>query len=1101
MSDTLFTVPVQQLFKIILKQEESGGILGIPSQLFYWPANDDPFRFHRYGQLLETPLGAAAGPHTQMAQNIITAWLTGSRYIELKTVQTLDQLNVSKPCIDMEDEGYNCEWSQELRLRQSYDQYLNAWILIHLLRHKFGWDYEEGPGCIFNLSAGYNMEGILKPNVQEFLDKMANCRTEKEHKLAALEPLYPEINTIHIPDRISDSMTLSTMHGCPPEEIEKIGSYLIRERGYHTTIKMNPTLLGPEPLRDILNHRLGFATHVPDEAFAHDLKYEDALDLIASLSDIAQKHHVAFSLKLTNTLESVNHKDVFPVNEKMMYMSGRALHPISVNVAAKLQQSFKGQLELTFSAGVDCFNVSHVIACGIKPVTMCSDLLKPGGYGRQVQYLEQLSTAMKKVDARNLDQFVLHTAKSGGSVKEAALKNLTQYAAQVIEDRRYKKEYFPGSAITTLRPLKPFDCVQAPCQTACPAHQGIPDYMYYTAEGQYQKAFDVIMRTNPFPSVTGMVCDHVCMTACTRINYDHSLRIRDIKRFISRQAQEHSYPVSRQSIQSTGLKVAVIGAGPSGLACAFYLALQGIQCEIFEKKDKSGGMVSATIPGFRLNPEDIQRDIQRIENLGVRIHYNKKIDKALFKSLRQRFDYVYTAVGASKAVRLNIEGETLPGVMDGLEFLGRVRAGEQLSLGKRIAVIGGGNSAADTARTAWRLNSHKHGEITILYRRTKEQMPAAKEEIKELEAEGIKIRELTAPVKISQTKDGLTLTCWKMKLGDRDSSGRPRPVKIDHSDFELSFDTVISAVGQQKVLDFLDHSYTADRETLRLKGKTAVKNLLIGGDALRGPFNIITAIADGKKAADTISGQLGHSPFEHKRRDIPLSTYQQDSARRKYGVIPQERAPQERKNFEIVIAPLTESEARAEASRCLKCDDVCNVCVTVCPNRANNTYTLTPQSFHLQKVVPNGNEFTIQEDRIFCIEQPVQVFNIADFCNECGNCQTFCPTSGAPYRDKPKLCLSMESFRSEPHAFFIDSRGGKPFIRSRRTIEGKTIEETFYRNDSHDGSHFIYETGHCAITLDAETLAIQSVSFNAVPQSEIKLHHAVVMRILLDVQL
>ena len=179
MTDQFTTIPLRQMLEILLSQyDKTGLIFGIPSQLFFRPRPDDPFRCWRYGQLLETPVGVAAGPHTQLTQNIVAAWLTGARFIELKTIQTLDELQVSKPCIDMQDEGYNCEWSQELKIHQSFDQYLNAWIILHILKHKFGWGNSGEPGFIFNMSVGYNLEGILKENVQWFFNKMEDASAE-----------------------------------------------------------------------------------------------------------------------------------------------------------------------------------------------------------------------------------------------------------------------------------------------------------------------------------------------------------------------------------------------------------------------------------------------------------------------------------------------------------------------------------------------------------------------------------------------------------------------------------------------------------------------------------------------------------------------------------------------------------------------------------------------------------------------------------------------------------------------------------------------------------------------------------------------------------
>jgi putative selenate reductase len=224
MSDQFEPISLHQLLLIILNEfETKKSIWGIPQQLFFNPSEQDYFKTRQFNHLLDTPLGVAAGPHSQMAQNIIAAWLVGARYIELKTIQTLDELEIAKPCIDMQDEGYNCEWSQELKIQESFHEYLNAWIIIHLLHHKLG--FTETTGTIFNMSVGYNLEGIMKPNVQWFFDKMQDCSHELSQKIKEIKDLYPEIVNLNIPSQISDNITLSTMHGCPAHEIEEIATY------------------------------------------------------------------------------------------------------------------------------------------------------------------------------------------------------------------------------------------------------------------------------------------------------------------------------------------------------------------------------------------------------------------------------------------------------------------------------------------------------------------------------------------------------------------------------------------------------------------------------------------------------------------------------------------------------------------------------------------------------------------------------------------------------------------------------------------------------------------------------------------------------------
>ncbi len=1042
MSDKFFPVNIKNLLQLILHEEKTiNQIFGIHKDLFFTPKEYDVFETSRFNQSLETPIGVAAGPHTQLSENIISAWLCGARYIELKTIQTLDEIDVQKPCIDMQDEGYNCEWSQELKIHQSFDEYLNAWIIIHVLRDKFGWDTELG--TIFNMSVGYNLEGILNENVQWFFEKMKNCKAEKDEKINQLKEIYPNIVNLNISDCISDNITLSTMHGCPPDEIEKIGLYLIENKKLNTVIKLNPTLLGAKELRGILNNKLNFNDVIPDIAFEHDLKYNDAIKIINSLTQSAKDNNVDFGLKLTNTLESMNNRDVFAKETaEMMYMSGRALHPISVNLARKLQNDFNGNLSVSFSGGANCFNVSDLISCGFNTVTVSSDILKPGGYGRLKQYIEELQKDFIDNKAAKTEQFILRKNESNNDidVKKAALNNLNRYADEVVNNENYKRQYLKEPSIKTDRELNYFDCISAPCVGACSSNQAIPEYMYHTSKGDFDKAFEVIMNTNPFPSVTGMVCDHLCQTKCTRINYDNSLLIRDIKRFVSEQNHENFMP---SIATANGIKVAIIGAGPSGLSCAYFLALSGFEVNIYEGYSKSGGMVANAIPSFRLTDDDINNDVERIEKLGVNINYNTKIDKEKFFQLQKENNFIYLATGAQASKKLRINGIDANGVFEPLQFLFDVKNNKKVNIGKNIAVIGGGNTAIDAARTALRLVGNE-GKVTIVYRRTINQMPADYYEINSCLQEGIKIIELTAPEQVITEKGKIkSLKCSKMKLSDKDESGRARPVKIKGSEFEIPFDTIIPSVGQDLDIDFVDN------DLLEIKDftyETKIENVFLGGDALSGGTSIINAVADGKKVAQNIinksNKEYNIKPVENKK-DITYDELLVKRAKREYGSKIKETPLNDRKNFNLITYPLTKDEAIKEASRCLFCDEICNVCVTVCPNRANYSYTMKPVDFHLQKAVRKGNNIVFEEDKLFQIKQQHQILNIGDFCNECGNCTTFCPTSGAPFKDKPKFYLSQQSFddaeygfilKNKNHLLYKDKKGIKELIVNDNTL-------------------------------------------------------------------
>ncbi len=399
--------------------------------------------------------------------------------------------------------GYNVEWSQELKIYQSFDEYLRAWVLIHALHHKLGFPGEV-PGIVFNLSVGYDLAGIQKPNMQWFLQQMQDCSSYKQALVDQVAQYYPAIRQLQIPDRISDNVTLSTMHGCPPAEIERICAYLMQEQGLHTYVKCNPTLLGPERVRGLLNEELGYSdVVVPDSAFAHDLEYAVAVPMLKALKAVASECGLHFGVKLSNTLEVENFRSVFNADEKMMYLSGRPRHAITVNLAQQLSEEFDGDLPMSFSAGADCFNAADLLAGGMQTITVCSDLLKTGGYMRLLQYIEAVrDTAPAETDSRSY---------------------LRRYAQQTRQQRTLQKTAFMTSRSKTGRTLGLFDCIEAPCIDRCAVNQKVPQYMKAVRDGDFKEALRLTQADNPIASTLGRVCDHLCETTCIRTHLDEPL--------------------------------------------------------------------------------------------------------------------------------------------------------------------------------------------------------------------------------------------------------------------------------------------------------------------------------------------------------------------------------------------------------------------------------------------------------------------------------------------------------------------------------------------------------------------------------------------------
>ena len=1115
--------------------EQKDQIFNVPTSAIFTPRLDDPFRIEKYGIEMDTPFGVAAGPHSQMAQNIVVSWLVGARFLELKTVQTLDELEINKPCIDCQDEGYNVEWSQELKVHQSFDEYLRAWVLIYALHHKLGFETPD-PGMIFNMSVGYNLEGILEPNVQWYLDVMRDASDYLPAYIDIVAKRYPEIADIDIPAELSNTITLSTMHGCPPDEIEKIMIYLLEERGLHSSVKINPTLLGADRVRAIVNDDLGFDDiPIPDDAFGHDLRYVDAVPMLHNLRRVARQRDLTFGLKLTNTLEVNNWRTEFE-DDEFMYLSGRALHPVTVNLANLLNEEFRGDLLFSFAGGADAFNVADLLAGGMKTITTCSDLLKSGGYLRMIQYMEQVRDAADKVGARDITDLIARTAVTGErfdefaktlwtsaltdtglnlsldaceelgesmrtrtngepisgliarwadeqgldevrrdalvtqTIKVLARLNLQAYADAVRTDWRYQKHSFRMDRSKTDRELDLFDCIEAPCVDGCAVDQHVPAYMRAVRDGNLLDAIEITRADNPLPSILGRVCDHLCENTCVRTHYDEPLAIRQIKRYIMDQEET---PVMFPRVERATGRVAIIGAGPSGLAAGQGLGYAGFDVTIFEIQEYAGGMVGGTIPKYRLPDAQIAQDMAILEELGVDIQYGTTagVDFTLSSLRSDGFDAVFIAVGAQLAKLLGVDGEDSDGVVPGITFLRSVREEHPMPIGARVAVIGAGDTAMDCVRSALRVGA---SEVSLVYRRSIDQMPADPEEIHACIEEGINIIEMATPSGLAVSDGRVTgLLCTRTEYrGDRDASGRKIPHDVADSEFEIPIDTLLLAISQHSILDFFGEDipeltgrgYIAvDADTF----ETSVPGVYAGGDvADDGPSSIVRAAADGKAVADSIIAALGppKPAPQHVVPEMDLHDLVIRRSRREYRV-PVEHTPlDQRDNFDETVVGYTDEQAAEEAGRCIDCDVVCSLCVGVCPNMALMTYEMDPVRFDVP-VLDAGGQSTGTVP--FLADQQYQIAVLTDFCNECGNCVTACPTSGVPYEDKPRLYLNRDEFDGEVDNAFMMFEDG--------SIEARFAGET--HRLSVNGA-VEYAAPGVTATLDRDTFAVVEASID-----------------------
>ncbi len=897
MSEKMYPIPFRSLMNWVVSEYAAGGeIFGVHTP-YYAGGKSLPI----FGERIETPYGPAAGPNSQLAQNIIAAYMAGARFFEVKTVQKMDGAElaacVPRPCILANDEGYNQEWSTELTVRQAQDEYIKAWCALKVLSKVYG--FGDHDGFVFNMSVGYDLEGIKGEKVNSYIDNMKDASNTPQFKecLDVLCELFPaEKDYIAaISPRVSRSVTVSTLHGCPPQEIERIASYLLTEKGLHTFVKCNPTILGYKTARTILDS-MGYDYIVFDEHhFNEDLQWADAVPMFERLQKLADSRGLEFGLKLSNTFPVDTTRGELPGSE--MYMSGRSLFPLTIEMCSRISRQFGGKMRISFAGGAEYFNCDKLFAAGIWPITVATTILKPGGYNR-------LAQMVKKTEALPYRAFA--------GTDTAAISALS---AASHSDVHHLKPIKPLPARKSEEHVPWIDCFQAPCKGGCPIHQDIPEYIELCRKGLYAPALKLITEKNALPFITGTICAHRCQNKCTRNFYEESIQIRDTKLI----AAEHGYNALMASIKQPervpGKKAAIVGGGPAGIAAGYFLGRAGIETTIFEREEKLGGVPRYVIPAFRISDEAIDRDVALMQAYGVEVRCGAPAP-SVAELKKMGYTHILLATGAWQAGKLDIPGN----VRGVIEWMKELKPQVKPCLTGHVVVVGAGNTAMDAARVAKRMGA---ASSTIVYRRTKKYMPADEHELQLAIDEGVGFVELAAPVK---QENGL-LTLEKMALGEPDASGRRAPVPTGEY-FTVPCDLVLSAVGE-KVDSAL---MAANGVEMGKKGpafKTNVDGVWCAGDAHRGPATVVEAIADAAAFAEAVVGK----PYEF---EIPAEAYPTKAdAVAKKGVLKMA------------------AESCCEGQRCLDCNTVCENCADSCPNRANVVVKLADgrhQIVHVDKM-------------------------------------------------------------------------------------------------------------------------------------------------------
>lgn len=811
MSDLLRPLSFEKLMALLLEEYSADGTIFGVGDIYKAGRSRLPI----FGLRIENPVGPAAGPVTQTAQGIIAAYAAGARFFELKTVFP-EPVPAEKPSAAIGDRTYSSEHPSELSLGEAFGEYVKAWYAIKLLSTAFELGVPEG--FIFNMSVGGSLADLKSDKMNSFIEGLKSAEytpvwRECENWARAHMDELDGIDNTYLSDispNVCISATFVPRAGLSAQEVEACAEYLIEEKRLHTFVRISPDILGYYTIRGILDINGYDDVVISKDRIDSEASYEDIKPALSRLQFKADSHRLEFGVKVCDGL-CVENADGLCVKDGKL--TGRALFPIAFSLAEKIANDFGGGLRICFAGGADIYTAEKLFSAGIWPVTMVSDMIRPGGLAR----LKQVVEAVSKCD---------YTQFSG--ILTSDLPDIEKYA---YSGGRYKNK--EAAALRKAKgPIPPVYCAKAQCRAVCPLGQDIPLIMRLLKNDRSMEALRVIFERNPMPFTVETLCPHPCADSCSRRFYEGALNINAEN---LRAAKNACFDLLDETEMKSraGEPIAVVGCGPAGLATACFLARQGANVTIFDKEPRPGGSVVKYVPKFRIDDSDVEWDVTLIQALGIDMELGTEV--ASIKELREKgFEKVVLAIGAEKQSHLKFAfGKSLPA----LDFLEEYRKGDKEALEEKyignLIVIGGGHTAAAAARCAKKLSTVDR--VSVVFDRTQKEMTASPSELAAMKKEGIFIMD---SLSASGVRSG-NLFCRKTEYGEPDEETGVRPLIITDEKEKIPADIVINAVGEECDSPLLDE---------------ADGHVYLVGDALLGKTaDIADVIADAQRLAKKLA--------------------------------------------------------------------------------------------------------------------------------------------------------------------------------------------------------------------------------------------------------